>query len=166
VSRRWQTEAWRRVARLAAAWLALLALLAPLSACGDSTDVAHVAPYRGSWLRIDAGEPNPDFALTVADREGVTGITFVNHADGTTQTVPATVQGGCLACVLPTGAGSTSGSGIASAAPAASGVPTDSHLELSLDDDGRLVVDLVLSDGTLQPIWIYERVRGASADPE
>jgi hypothetical protein len=148
------------------AWLALLALLAPLSACGGSTDVADVALYLGSWLRIDAGEPNSDFTLTVVDRAGDTRVTFVNHASGTNQTVPATVEGGSLVCVLPIVADSAPGSGAAATAPAASMVPTGSHLQLSLDGAGRLVVDVVLADGTLEPVWTYERVHGTSADPD
>jgi hypothetical protein len=35
-------------------------------------------------------------------------------------------------------------------------------LRLSVDENGRLVVDLVLGDGTLEPIWIYERAAGAA----
>jgi len=38
--------------------------------------------------------------------------------------------------------------------------PTSANLQLSLDEDGQLVVDLVLADDTLQPIWIYERTDG------
>ena len=67
----------------------------------------------------------------------------------------ATAEDGYLACSLPTGD---------DPAPApVAGVPAESDLQLSLDENGQLVVDLVLADGTLEPVWIYER--GAAPSP-
>ena len=44
--------------------------------------------------------------------------------------------------------------------------PPESELQLSLDENGQLVVDLVLADGTLEPVWIYERMAAPSpAEP-
>jgi hypothetical protein len=134
-----------------------LALLALLSACGGST-AADVAPYLGSWLRVEAGEPNPAFTLTVAGRDGGADVTFSNQGIGMSQTVAATAEDGGLSCVLPTADDPVPGA----TSPAPSGVPTESDLHLSLDENGRLVVDLVLADGTLEPIWIYERAAGST----
>ena len=79
-------------------------------------------------------------------------MTFANLANGQAQTVAATVEDGYLACTLPTGD---------DPAPSpAPGVPTESDLQLSLDENGQLVVDLVLADGTLEPVWIYDRAAG------
>ena len=66
------------------------------------------------------------------------------------RTVAGTARDGYLACALPNGDGEATPS-------SAPGVPTESDLQLSLDENGQLVVDLVLADGTLEPIWIYER---------
>jgi hypothetical protein len=45
-------------------------------------------------------------------------------------------------------------------------VPLESDLRLSLEENGQLVVDLVLADDTLEPIWIYERSSPAApAEP-
>ena len=54
-----------------------------------------------------------------------------------------------LSCTLPNGDDP--------APTPAPGVPTESDLQLSVDVNGQLVVDLVLADGTTEPIWIYER---------
>jgi hypothetical protein len=56
-------------------------------------------------------------------------------------------------------------SGGPSPAPAAPGVPAESDLRLSPDESGRLAVDLVLADGTLEPVWVCERAPGAAAEP-
>lgn len=62
--------------------------------------------------------------------------------------------GGSSAADLPSGGPS-----------AAPGVPAESDLRLSPDESGRLAVDLVLADGTLEPVWICERAPGAAAEP-
>jgi hypothetical protein len=137
--------------------LALLALAAAsVVACGGSAS-ADIAPYLGVWQRVDGGVPDPDFTLTVARQGDQAAATFANLANGQAKTVAATVEDGYLACTLPTGED-----------PAASpvpGVPTESDLQLSLDENGQLVVDLVLADGTLEPVWIYDRAP-ASAPSE
>jgi hypothetical protein len=149
VNRRGQAEGPRRTRAGFLLLLALVAVTAAVVACGGSSST-DVGPYLGVWQRVDGGAPSPDFTLTVASREGGVALTFANLANGQDQTVVATVEDGFLACSLPTGDD-----------PAPSpvpGVPTESDLQLSLDENGQLVVDLVLADGTLEPIWIYDRV--------
>ena len=140
------------------ALLAFLVLAAAVAAgCGGSP-ATDVAPYLGVWQRVEAGAPNPDFTLTIARRDDAAGVTFANVSNGMSETVAATAEDGYLACTLPTGDD-----------PAPSpvpGVPAESDLQLSLDDNGQLVVDLVLADGTLEPVWIYERAAASSpAEP-
>jgi hypothetical protein len=148
-----------RTALRALVALALLALAAAASvvACGGSSS-ADIGPYLGVWQRVDGGVPNPDFTLTVARQGDQGAVTFANLANGQAQTVAATVEDGYLACTLPTGD---------DPAPSpAAGVPTESDLQLSLDENGQLVVDLVLADGTLEPVWIYDRPpASAPAEP-
>ncbi len=149
MNRRGQAEGPRRTRAGFLLLLALVAVTAAVVACGGSSST-DVGPYLGVWQRVDGGAPSPDFTLTVASREGGVALTFANLANGQDQTVVATVEDGFLACSLPTGDD-----------PAPSpvpGVPTESDLQLSLDENGQLVVDLVLADGTLEPIWIYDRV--------
>jgi hypothetical protein len=131
------------------ALLASVVLAAAVAAgCGGSP-AADVAPYLGVWQRVEAGAPNPDFTLTIARRDDAAGVTFASVSSGRSETVAATAEDGYLACSLPTGD---------DPAPSlAPGVPAASDLQLSLDDNGQLVVDLVLADGTLEPVWIYER---------
>jgi hypothetical protein len=142
----------RLLALLASAVLAA----AVAAGCGGSA-ATDVAPYLGVWQRVEAGEPNPDFTLTIARRDDAAGVTFASAFDATSQTVTATAADGFLACTLPTGK-----SGLQSAE---GGAPARADLQLSLDDNGQLVVDLVLADGTLEPVWIYERA-AASSPPE
>jgi len=82
-------------------------------------------------------------------------VTFANLTNGASETVAATAGDGCLACTLPTG---DTGLQLTEG-----GAPDDVDLHLSLDENGQLVVDLVLADGTLEPVWIYER--GAAPSP-
>ena len=137
--------------------LALVAVTAAFAACGGSSST-DVGPYLGVWQRVDGGAPSPDFTLTVTSRDDGVALTFANLSNGQEQTVVATVEDGFLACSLPTGD---------DPAPSpAPGVPTESDLQLSLDENGQLVVDLVLADGTLEPIWIYDRApASAPAEP-
>ena len=61
----------------------------------------------------------------------------------------ATARTATSPCTLPTGDDRA-----AAPSPVAA---AESDLQLSLDENGQLVVDLVLADGTLEPVWIYER---------
>ena len=89
-------------------------------------------------------------------RQGDEGaVTFANLSSGQHQTVAATVEDGYLACTLPTGDDL--------AASPAPGVPAESDLQLSVDENGQIVVDLVLGDGTLEPIWIYDRALASAS---
>jgi hypothetical protein len=143
--------------------LALLALVIMTAAvvaaagCGGSAS-SDIGPYLGVWQRVDGGAPSPDFTLSVTTQGDGASVTFANAANGQSQTVAATVEDGFLACTLSNGDGP--------APTPAPGVPAESDLQLSLDGSGRLVVDLVLADGTTEPIWIYERAApSASAEP-
>jgi hypothetical protein len=90
------------------------------------------------------------------------------------ETVAAAREDGYLACSLPTGdtglqgtdGGGASPGALAAASPGesppVSGPPSEVDLRLSLDQNGQLVVDLVLADGTLEPIWIYDRTETPS----
>ncbi len=140
------------------ALLAFVVLAAAVTAgCGGSPST-DVAPYLGVWQRVEAGAPNPDFTLTIARQDDAAGVTFANVSSGMSETVAATAEDGYLACSLPTGD---------DPAPSpVAGVPAESDLQLSLDDNGQLVVDVVLADGTLEPVWIYERAAAPSpAEP-
>ncbi len=109
---------------------------------------------------------NPDFTLTVARQGDGAAVTFANQADGQSRTVAAAAQAGYLACTLPTGDGPP-GQSTASGSPSpVAEQPSASDLQLSVDENGQLVVDLVLPDGTLEPIWIYDRAAASpSAEP-
>ena len=147
MSRRGQAAGTRRTR---AGFLLLLALVAvtAAAACGGSSST-DVGPFLGVWQRVDGGAPDPDFTLTVASGDDGAAVTFANLANGQRQTVVATLEDGFLACSLPTGD---------DPAPSpAPGVPAESDLRLTLDENDQLVVDLVLADGTLEPIWIYDR---------
>ncbi len=140
--------------------LLLLAFL-PLAAagaagCGGSAQ-ADVGPYLGVWQRVEGGAPNPAFTLTIARQDGDTSATFANLTNGESQRVTATNEDGYLACKLPTGDSEVQ--------PSPASVPLDSDLQLSLEENGQLVVDLVLADETLEPIWIYERSSPAASAP-
>lgn len=110
-----------------------------LAACGDSPSV-DVGPYLGVWHRVDGGVPDPAVTLTIAGLEDGYTVTLADPGSGRRETVPATAGDGYLACTL--------------AAP-------ESDVQLSLDESGQLVVDRVLADGTLEPVWIYDRASSA-----
>jgi hypothetical protein len=142
-------------------FLLVLALLLPAAAgaaaCGGSSS-SDIRPYLGVWQRVEGGAPNPDVTLTVARQDDGGTVTFAGLANGQDRTVVATAEDGYLACSLPTGDDpQLSGAGQGSPSPGASLPPAESDLQLSPDENGRLVVDLVLPDGTLEPIWIYDR---------
>jgi hypothetical protein len=144
--------------------LALLALViitvtaaVPAAGCGGSGS-ADIGQYLGAWQRVDGGEPDPDFTLTVTTQGDGAALTFANAANGQSQTVAATVEDDHLSCRLPNGDDP--------APTPVPGVPAESDLQLSVDVNGQLVVDLVLADGTTEPIWIYERAASsASVEP-
>ena len=138
--------------------LVLLAFLvlapAVVAGCGGASST-DLGPYLGAWQRVEGGVRNPDFTLTIARRDDAAAVTFANLTNAASETVAATAEDGYLACTLPTGDPGLQ--------PAEAGVPADVDLRLSLDENGQLVVDLVLADGTLEPVWIYER--GAAPSP-
>ena len=136
--------------------VALVALAAAGAASCGGLASADLGACTGTWQRVEAGAPDPDFTLTIVAQGDGASLTFANRSNGTSQTVAGTVEDGYLACTLPNAGGET-------AATAAPGVPAESKLQLSLDDNGQLVVDLVLADGTLEPIWIYERAAAAGS---
>jgi len=148
---------------LAVALFTLIAAASLAAGCGGSSS-AELGIYLGSWERVDGGVPDPEFTLTVARQGDGATVTLANLTNGQSQTVAATAQDGDLACSLttrdepflqPSGPGSPS-PGIASQPPAVS------KFLLSVDENGQLIVDLVLADGTTEPVWIYDR---ASASP-
>jgi hypothetical protein len=140
--------------------LALAVIVAAAIGCGGSGS-ADVGPYLGAWQRVDGGAPDPDFTLAVTTQGGGAALTFANQSSGQSQTLAATVEDGYLACTLPNGDDP--------APTLALAVPAESDLQLSVDGNGQLVVDLVLADGTTEPIWIYERAAAvapsASVEP-
>lgn len=156
--------ALHHLARSAAASLALLALVLVVMGCGGST-TGDVAPYLGTWLRVEAGEPNPAFTLVVTGTEDGADVTLSNQSNGMSETVAATLEDGSLACLLPF-EDDPLGAAMSPAPAGAAGAPAGSDLRVSLDENGQLVVDLVLADGTLEPIWIFERASGrVTAEP-
>jgi hypothetical protein len=146
----------RRLLAVAAVGLVALAAVGA-AGCGGSMP-ADLGAYVGVWQRVEAGTPDPDFTLTIAARGEEVRLTFANHGAGMSRTVAGTAEGGHLACTLPAGDGRI-------AASPGPDVPAESDLQLSLDENGQLVVDLVLPDGTLEPIWVYERADGVSPAP-
>jgi hypothetical protein len=149
-----------------AAPLVLLLLVAAggEAGCGGSSSV-DVGSYTGTWQRVEAGEPNPDFTLTITAVGDGASVAFANHTNGVSETVPATVGDGYLACTLPTGDDSAP-QPASPGSPSPGGVaqpPAQVDLQLSLGENGQLVADLVLADGTLEPIWIYERAATSSS---
>jgi hypothetical protein len=146
--------------------LALFVIAAGFAACGSSS--SDVGPYLGVWQRVEAGAPDPDFTLTVARQGDGAAVTFANLTNGQSRTAAATVEDGYLACsssarddpmLQPTGPGSPS-PGVISSPPAVS------DFQLSVDENGQLVVDLVLADGTTEPVWLYDRApASATAEP-
>jgi hypothetical protein len=132
--------------------LALVLLAAAVVACGVSSS-PDVGPYLGIWQRVDGGVPDPDFTLNVSRQGDGAAVTFANLSNGRSQTVVATAEDGYLACTLPAGDDPQ----VQPAAPGSASVPTQSDLQLSVDENGQLVVDLVLADGTTEPLWVYDR---------
>lgn len=138
-------------ASAACASLAIIAAaLASVAACGAASS-PDVGFYAGSWLRVDGGEPNPRITLTVErDSDGAT-VTFrASDGDGPNASAAVTMRDGYLACDLPARSDVLDGA---------------TGLQLSLDQDGQLVVDKVLTDGTTEPVWIYERPPAAASPP-
>ena len=127
------------------------------AACGGSSS-GDLGPYRGTWQRVEAGAPDPDLALTIAAQGDGVALTFANLSNGMEQTVAGTIEDGYIACTLPNADGEPA------ASPPAD-VPAESDLQIGLGESGQLVIDLVLSDGTLEPIWVYERTDGVSRTP-
>ena len=152
--------------------LVLLAAAAAAAGCGGSSRT-DLAPYLGAWQRVEGGVPNPGFTLTIVRQDDAAGATFANPSNGLSETVAAAEEDGYLACTLPTGDtglqradGGASPGALAAASPGESppvpGPPGEVDLQLSLDENGQLVVDLVLADGTLEPVWIYDRAEAPS----
>jgi len=151
---------------LAVALLTLIIAAALAAGCGGSSS-ADLGIYLGVWQRVDGGEPNPDFTLTVAEQGNGASVTLANHTNGLSQTVAATAQDGYLACSLPNGDSSRAQPAVSgSPVPDVQQVPSASDLQLSVDENGQLIVDLVLADGTTEPVWVYDRATApASAEP-
>ena len=147
--------------------LALLVIAAAgAAACGGASS-SDIGPYLGVWQRVEGGTANPAFTLTVAKQGDGGSVTFANLTNGQSRTVAATAEDGYLACTLPTGDDpQAQPSGAGSPAPGAQQAPSRSDLQLSVDENGQLVVDLILADGTTEPVWIYDRApASASAEP-
>ena len=72
-----------------------------------------------------------------------------------------------MACSLPNGDSSRAQPAVSgSPVPDVQQVPSASDLQLSVDENGQLIVDLVLADGTTEPVWVYDRATApASAEP-
>ena len=156
------TGARRASGRVALALALLVMAAAGAVACGGSSS-SDVGPYLGVWQRVEAGAPNPDFTLTVTRRGDGAAATFANLSNGQNRTVAATAKDGYLACTLP----NRDDPHAQPAGPSpSSGVPLESDLQLSVDENGQLVVDLVLADGTTEPVWVYDRApASATGEP-
>jgi hypothetical protein len=141
--------------RLLVAIALLVIAAAGAAACGGSSS-SDLGPYLGAWQRVEAGAPNPDVTLTVTRRDAAATVTFANLSSGAGETVAASAEDGYLVCTLLSAA--------AGPQPSPGQAPPQMDLQLSLDDNGQLVVDLVLADGTLEPVWIYERAAAPSPD--
>lgn len=167
--RPWLCRTAALAAALALALLAAGAAAAFAAGCGGSARAADLTPFAGRWERVEAGAPNPDLTLAIELRGNDVRITFADRANGMSQTVAGKAHEGGIACSVPnagaaTGAAANSASR-ESASPSPSGVPAGSDLLLSLDESGQLVVDSVLTDGTLEPVWIYQRSESGSPSP-
>jgi hypothetical protein len=130
--------------------LLLLALVVGVTACGSSAESNEIAAYLGSWQRVVGGEANAQQTLVVERQGDAVRTTFSDLATGLTVGGVATLGDGYLAQDLP----------------AASGLLDAPGLQLSLDLNGQLVVDQVLSDGTTEPVWVYGRAPSPGATPE
>ena len=154
------TGSHRASGRLFVALALLVIGAAVAAACGGSSS-SDMGPYLGVWQRVEAGAPNPDFTLTVARQGDGAAVTFADLSNGQSRTVAATAKDGYLACTLPNGDDPQA----QPAGPSpSSGVPLESDLQLSIDENGQLVVDLVLADGTTEPVWIYDRAPASATD--
>ena len=131
---------------LALTALLALALLAAAEACGGSSS-ADLGPYLGEWQRVDGGEPDPSQTLVIQPENDAISAEF-EGPDGSFG-APVDVGPDYLACRLP------EDERLAALFDGATG------LQLSLDQDGQLVVDKVLDDGTTEPVWIYARPASA-----
>jgi len=135
--------------------LVLLALVpfvaAGATACGSAADANETAAYLGSWQRVVGGEADSQRVLLVEQRDGGVRTTFSDLTTGFNAGGVATLKDGCLVLDLPARTGLLDAPGV----------------QLSLDANGQLVVDQVLSDGTTEPVWIYERAQstGAATEP-
>jgi hypothetical protein len=149
-----------RCARFLLGVLLLVLSAAGVAACGGSAS-SDVGPYLGVWQRVEGGTPNPDFTLTVARQSDGALVTFADLANGQDRTGVATPEDGYLALRLPAGDGARP---VPSVSPSA-GAPLESDLQLSVDENGQLIVDLVLADGTTEPVGIYERMPSVASTP-
>ena len=135
--------------------LVLLALVtlaaAAATACGSAAESNEIAAYLGSWQRVDGGEANAQQTLLVERQDDAARATFSDLSTGFTAAGVTTLKDGYLVLELPAGNGLLDAPG----------------LQLSLDVNGQLVVDQVLSDGTTEPVWVYERAAspGAATEP-
>lgn len=128
--------------------------------CGGASG-AGAGLFAGSWQRVKAGAPDPDATLRIAVDGDRVSLAFADLVAGTSQTTAGTVEDGCIICTILTR------DTVADVAPGSDAAAqleggTDADVQLSLDENGRLVVDLVLEDGTLEPIWVYQRAGEAS----
>jgi len=166
----------RRALSVAALGAVLLAAgsTAFAAGCGETT-TADLATLRGTWYRVEAGAPNPVFSLVVAAEERGAAVTFVDRSEGTSQTVAGSVDAGIISCALSTTDPALTAPEIdetSPTSPPATPLPTGPEtpvlvdLELSIDESsGQLIVDRVLADGTLEPVWLYERADGVTPSP-
>lgn len=135
--------------------LVLLALVpfvaAGATACGSAADANETAAYLGSWQRVVGGEADSQQMLLVEQQDGAVRTTFSDLTTGFNAGGVATLKDGCLVLDLPAG----------------NGLLDTPGLQLSLDANGQLVVDQVLSDGTTEPVWAYARTPspGAATEP-
>jgi hypothetical protein len=157
----------RACGRSAAVFPAAAALLAILllavAGCGGSPGLGGLA---GTWKLVKAGQPDPYMTLTVAPGRTGAEVTFTSEAAGGVSTAfDGVVQDGAIIIAVPaddvpTLASPTTRTGPPSPQPSAP--MRSSRMQLSLGENGQLVVDRVLPDGTLEPMLVYER---ASASP-
>ncbi|HTX70444.1 MAG TPA: hypothetical protein VMH50_15055 [Thermoleophilia bacterium] len=127
---------------LAPALAAVFVLAAiALSACGGVTSSNQIAGYLGVWQRVVGGEPDSRLTLVVERQGDAARATFSDLQTGSAAGGVTTPGDDYLSLELPAGNSLLDATG----------------LQLSLDDNGELVVDKVLSDGTTEPVWIYAR---------
>jgi hypothetical protein len=136
---------------------ALVVLAVVAAGCGDSPQALD--PYLGAWQRVEGGEPNPFFTLTVTASGSGAEVTLVNDTNGVSGTSAGVVHDGFISFwIADADVGPlTSPLPRPSAPPTVTATPPPSEYRLSLDEGGQLVIDLVLADGTLEPVWVYDR---------